>query len=130
MNVLGVSERAIAAPINNLTAPLLPRCGFLGAAAFVFRRPMQKAQSAEHDTAETRHAIIRLASGMIVGGVIGLFVPPKRATLAPGMHPVKALGLSAPAPLDGSSVERVFAFFDFVIRAPFAPLKAQVAREK
>lgn len=122
--VLAVSERAVAARIDDIAALLLPLYGFLGAAAFVFRRLMQKVQTAELDATEVRQTVIRLALGTILGGVIGLFFGPEGATLGGESPPVTALGLSALALLAGYSVELVFTFFDFIIRALFVPLRA------
>jgi hypothetical protein len=121
--VLAASERAVAARVDDIAALLLPLYGFIGAAAFVFRRLMQKVQAAELDATEVRQAIIRLALGTILGGVIGLFFGPDGATLAGEGLPIKALGLSALALLAGYAVELVFTFFDFIIRALFMPLK-------
>jgi hypothetical protein len=109
--------------VDDIAALLLPLYGFIGAAAFVFRRLMQKVQAAELDATEVRQAIIRLALGTILGGVIGLFFGPDGATLAGEGLPIKALGLSALALLAGYAVELVFTFFDFIIRALFMPLK-------
>ncbi|WP_439576220.1 hypothetical protein [Elioraea sp.] len=122
--VLAVSERAVSARIDDIAALLLPLYGFIGAAAFVFRRLMQKIQAAELDATEVRQAIIRLALGTILGGVIGLFFGADGAALAGDGLPIKALGLSALALLAGYAVELVFTFFDFIIRALFMPLKA------
>ncbi|WP_019015627.1 hypothetical protein [Elioraea tepidiphila] len=121
--VLAVSERAVSARVDDIAAMLLPLYGFIGAAAFVFRRLMQKVQAAELDATEVRQAIIRLALGTILGGVIGLFFGPDGAALAGDGLPIKALGLSALALLAGYAVELVFTFFDFIIRALFTPLK-------
>lgn len=122
--VLAVSERAVSTRIDDIAALLLPLYGFIGAAAFVFRRLMQKIQAAELDATEVRQAIIRLALGTILGGVIGLFFGADGAALAGDGLPIKALGLSALALLAGYAVELVFTFFDFIIRALFMPLKA------
>lgn len=121
--VLAVSERAVSARIDDIAALLLPLYGFIGAAAFVFRRLMQKVQAAELDATEVRQAIIRLALGTILGGVIGLFFGADGAALAGDGLPIAALGLSALALLAGYAVELVFTFFDFIIRALFTPLK-------
>jgi hypothetical protein len=80
--VLAVSERAVSTRIDDIAALLLPLYGFIGAAAFVFRRLMQKIQTAELDATELRQAIIRLALGTILGGVIGLFFGADGAALA------------------------------------------------
>jgi hypothetical protein len=122
--VLAASERAVSARVDDIAALLLPLYGFIGAAAFVFRRLMQKVQAAELDATEVRQAIIRLALGTILGGVIGLFFGPDGAALGGEAMPVKELGLSALALLAGYAVELVFTFFDFIIRALFVPLKA------
>ncbi|MFQ3622362.1 MAG: hypothetical protein SNJ73_02330 [Acetobacteraceae bacterium] len=122
--VLAVSERAVAARIDDIAALLMPLHGFLGAAAFVFRRLMQKVQNAELDATEIRQTVIRLALGTILGGVIGLFFAPDGPALNAEGLPIKALGLSALALLAGYAVELVFTFFDFIIRALFVPLKA------
>lgn len=128
VNSVGVSERAVASRIDDLSALLLPLYGFLGAAAFVFRRLMQKVQGAELDTTEIRQTVIRLALGTILGGVIGLFFSADGAAVSGENLPVKTLGLSALALLAGYAVELVFTFFDCVIRTLFTPLKAQAPR--
>jgi uncharacterized protein (DUF1778 family) len=124
-HALAVSERAVAARVDDIAALLLPFYGFIGAAAFVFRRLMQKVQAAELDATEVRQAIIRLALGTILGGVIGLFFGPDGATLAGEGPPIKALGLSALALVAGYAVELVFTFFDVIIRALLMPLKTR-----
>jgi hypothetical protein len=124
-HALAVSERAVAARVDDIAALLLPFYGFIGAAAFVFRRLMQKVQAAELDATEVRQAIIRLGLGTILGGVIGLFFGTDGAALAGDGLPITALGLAALALLAGYAVELVFAFFDVIIRALLMPLKTR-----
>jgi hypothetical protein len=124
-HVLAASERAVAARVDDIAALLLPLYGFIGAAAFVFRRLIEKVQAAELDATEVRQAIIRLALGTILGGVIGLFFGADGAALAVDGLPIKALGLAALALLAGYAVELVFAFFDVIIRALLMPLKTR-----
>jgi hypothetical protein len=121
-HVLAASERAVAARVDDIAALLLPFYGFIGAAAFVFRRLIEKVQAAELDATEVRQAIIRLGLGTILGGVIGLFFGTDGAALAGDGLPIKALGLAALALLAGYAVELVFTFFDVIIRALFMPL--------
>ncbi len=120
---LATSERVLAARIEALAALLLPLYGFIGSAAFVFRRLMQKVQAAELDATELRQGVIRLALGTILGGVIGLFFGPEGIAMTDDALPVKAFGLSALALLAGYSVGLVFTFFDFFIHALFQPLR-------
>lgn len=127
VNVVGASERAVAARIDDIATLLLPLYGFIGAAAFVLRRMMQKVEACELEPTEVRQAVISLALGTMLGGVIGLFLSNEGAQVAGERLPTKTLGLSALALLAGYSVELVFTFFDFVIRALFAPLKPQAA---
>jgi hypothetical protein len=124
-HALAASERAVAARVDDIAALLLPLYGFIGAAAFVFRRLIEKVQAAELDATEVRQAIIGLALGTILGGVIGLFFGADGAALAGDGLPIKALGLAALALLAGYAVELVFAFFDVIIRALLMPLKTR-----
>ncbi|MDW8443502.1 MAG: hypothetical protein RML45_03705 [Acetobacteraceae bacterium] len=91
---------------------------------------MQKVQAAELNPTEIRQTVVRLALGTILGGVIGPFFGPEGMQLAGEMLPVRALGLSALALLACCSVELVFTFFDFVIRAPVRFAEAAGALRK
>lgn len=109
------SQEVINARLTNMTMVLLPLYGFLGAAAFVFRQVMRRLGAGELTRTEVTSAVMRLALGTIIGGVMGLFFGAEATPISIEPFAAASLGLPALALLAGYGVEVVFSFFDRLI---------------